>query len=167
MCLTSRALVTPATIAPPHVADNLTNLRMERRHISRARRTGNGLHRTWSLYQVNASSSLVANDPYEPRLIVENVGYLPVYNLLFRCDVTMPILSGKPGPLNFTLELRNRASLEAGDNLSPESIFAPQDSVTKTCATRISGLAPKDMDFAGTLIDFFVTYRPFVSFAPT
>ncbi len=115
---------------------------------------------------VTVASSLVANDPYEPLLMVKNAGYLSVYNLVFACEVTIPILPGHPGPLNFSLELHNRATQEAGDNLSPEPVLAPQDSVTKTCATRVNGLTPKGMDFSGTVIDFVVTYRPFAPFTP-
>jgi hypothetical protein len=112
---------------------------------------------------VSVASSLAADDPYEPRFTVTNVGYLTVYRLVFGCWVTMPIQPKVPGPLDFGLGIKNRSNGEAGNNLAAEAVLAPQDSVVKTCTIKVANNTPGNISLVGAIIDFFITYRPFAS----
>jgi hypothetical protein len=115
---------------------------------------------------VSAASSLAADDPYEPRFTVTNVGYLSVYRLGFGCLVTIPIHPKVPGPLNFDLGINDRANAEAGNNVAAEAFLAPQDSVVKTCPIQVANETPANISLIGATIDFFISYRPFVPFFP-
>ena len=115
---------------------------------------------------VSAASSLAADDPYEPRYTVTNVGYLAVYRLGFGCLVTIPIHPKGPGPLNFDLGINDRANAEAGNNVAAEAFLAPQDSVVKTCPIQVANETPANISLIGATIDFFISYRPFVPFFP-
>ena len=115
---------------------------------------------------VSAASSLAADDPYEPRFTVTNVGYLTVYRLGFGCLVTIPIHPKVPGPLNFDLGINDRANAEAGNNVAAEAFLAPQDSVVKTCPIQFANKTPANISLVGATIDFFISYRPFAPFLP-
>jgi hypothetical protein len=116
---------------------------------------------------VSAAHSLAADDLYEPRFTVTNVGYLTVYDLGFGCLVTMPIKPKVAGPMSFDLGIHNRANEEAGNNTMAEPFLAPQDSVVKTCPTKVTNNTPGNISLAGATIDFFTSYRPFVPFYPS
>ena len=116
--------------------------------------------------KVDAAASLAADDPYEPRFTVTNVGYLTVYRLGFGCLVTIPIHPNVPGPLNFDLGINDRANAEAGNNVEAEAFLAPQDSVVKTCPVKVANKTPANISLVGATIDFLISYRPFAPFFP-
>jgi hypothetical protein len=120
----------------------------------------------WPAINVTAAPSLAADDPFEPRFTVTNVGYLTVYRLGFGCLVTIPIHPKVPGPLNFDLGINDRANAEAGNNVAAEAFLAPQDSVVKTCSIQVANKTPANISLVGATIDFFISYRPFAPFLP-
>jgi hypothetical protein len=120
----------------------------------------------WPAIKVEAASSLAADDPYEPRFTVTNVGYLRVYELGFGCLITMPIHPNVPGPMNFELGINDRANAEAGNNTAAEPFLAPQDYVVKTCPIRVANETPANIALVGATIDFCVSFRPFAPSFP-
>lgn len=127
---------------------------------------GIGVIELKTLINVSAAASLAADDPYEPRFTVTNVGYLTVYQLGFGCLITMPIHPNVPGPLNFDLGINDRANAEAGNNTAAEPFLEPQHSVVKTCPLQVANKTPANISLVGATIDFCTSYRPFMPFFP-
>ena len=115
---------------------------------------------------VTAAPSLAADDPFEPRFTVTNVGYLSVYQLGFGCLVTLAMQPKVPGPLDFDLGINDRANAEAGNNTAAEALLAPQDSVVKTCPIQVANKTPANIALVGATIDFCISYRPFAPSFP-
>jgi hypothetical protein len=115
---------------------------------------------------VTAAPSLAADDPFEPRFTVTNVGYLSVYDLGFGCLVTLAMQRKVSGPLDFDLGINDRANAEAGNNTAAEAFLAPQDSVVKTCPVQVANKTPANIALVGATIDFCISYRPFAPFVP-
>jgi hypothetical protein len=110
---------------------------------------------------VDAAPSLAADDPFEPRFTITNVGYLSVYDLGFGCLVTLAMQPKVTGPLDLDLGIHDRANAEAGNNASAEAVLAPQDSVVKTCPVQAANNTPANIALVGATIDFCISYRPF------
>jgi hypothetical protein len=120
----------------------------------------------WPAINVTAAPSLAADDPFEPRFTVTNVGYLSVYQLGFGCLVTLSMQPKVPSPLDFDFGINDRANAEAGNNVAAEAFLAPQDSVVKTCPIQVANETPANISLVGATIDFCVSYRPFAPFVP-
>jgi hypothetical protein len=120
----------------------------------------------WPAINITAAPSLAADDPFEPRFSVLNAGYLSVYDLGFGCLVTLAMQPKVSGPLDFDLDIHDRANAEAGNNTAAERFLAPQDSVVKTCPVKVANNTPANIALVGATIDFCVSYRPFGPFVP-
>src|SRR5208282_2819805 len=90
---------------------------------------------------VTAAASLNKDAPFEPLMTITNAGLTELYNLTFSCYYLQEIVA-ETDIKNPQALFQNHQSGEVGNNIAPEPILKPQNSISRTCAitTKIEGI---------------------------